>query len=143
MISTKKTIALGALLTAILLPLGAVGSAYAGSGSSSSSNAQIDLYDNGVRPAGETLTLTDSFSGCWGGCAGSFSAIVFEDKTTVTWNANSSYWHALWNVHDFNGGQIQHEGQTYNIPSSTTSGSHDFNNTGGNPYSVDVEFYYD
>ena len=142
MISTKKTIALVALLTAIVLPLGAIGYAYAGTGSSSSSNAQIDLYDNGVQQAGQDLILADSFSACWGACAGEFTAVVFGDETIVTWDANSSYWHAPWIVHSFSGGQIQHEGQTYYIPSSDTSGSKHFNNTGYSPYSVDVEFYY-
>lgn len=142
MITTKKTIALAALLTAIVLPLGLVGNAYAGSGSSSSSNAQIDLYDIDTAPTGQELILADSFSGCWGGCAGSFTAVVFDNETIVTWTANSSYWHALWNVHDFSGGKVVHEGQTYNIPSSESSGSHHFSNTGYSPFSVDVEFYY-
>ena len=142
MITTKKTFALAALLTAILLPLGTVGIAEAGNGSSSSSNAKIDLYDNGSRQAGQTLSLSDSYSGCLGANAGSFSATVYSDKTTITWDANSTYYHSCLFGHQFNGGEIKHEGQTYNIPSSDTSGSHDFNNSGSSPYSVDVEFYY-
>ena len=112
MITTKKTIALVALLTAIVLPLGTIGYAYAGTGSSSSSSAQIDLYDSGTKTPGQELILEDSFSACWGGCAGSFTAVVFDDETIVSWNVNSSYWHAPWIVHSFSGGQIVLEGQT-------------------------------
>ena len=142
MISTTKTVAIAALLTAILLPLGTVSIAEAGSGSSSSSNAKIDLYDSGSRQAGQTLSLSDSYSGCFGANAGSFSATVYSDKTVISWDANSTYWHSCFHGHQFNGGEIKHEGQTYNIPSSTPTGSHDFNHSGSNPYSVDVEFYY-
>jgi len=143
MITQRTTIVLAAIMTGILLPMGAVSIAEAGSGSSSSSHAKISLYDNGVRQAGQTLNLSDSYSGCFGGNAGSFSATVYSDKTTVSWDANSTYYHACMLGHQFAGGEIKHEGQTFNIPSSQTSGSHDFNNTGSNPYSVDVEFYYD
>ena len=143
MTSQRTTIVFAAILTAIILPMSAVGVAYAGSGSSNSNHATIDLYDNGTKPPGGTLTLSDSYSACWGGCGGSFTATVYADKTTVTWDANDTYWHSWYTVHDFSGGQIQHEGQTYNIPSNSASGSHDFNNTGMSPYSVDVEFYYD
>ncbi len=142
MITKRTTIVFAAIFTAMLLPMGTIGIAQAGNGSSSSSSAQIDLYDNGVRPAGETLTLSDSYSGCFGANAGSFTATVYSDKTTISWDANTTYKHVCLFAHDFTGGQIQHEGQTYNIPSNEPSGSKDFNNTGSNPYSVDVEFYY-
>lgn len=143
MITKRTTIVFAAIFTAMILPMGTIGIAYAGNGSSNSNSAHINLYDNGVRQAGETLTLSDSYSACWGGCGGSFTATVYSDKTTVKWDANSTYWHSWYTVHDFSGGEIKHEGQTYNIPSNSPSGSHDFNHTGASPYSVDVEFFYD
>ena len=143
MISKRTTIVFAAMLTAMLLPMGTINIAEAGSGDSSSSKAQIDLYDSGTKPAGETLTLTDSYSGCLGVNAGEFTTTVYSDKTTVSWDAKSTYWHSCLLEHQFSGGQIKHEGQTHSIPSDETSGSKDFNNTGTSPYSVDVEFYYD
>jgi len=144
MISKRTTIVFAAIFTAIILPMGTIGIAYAGNGSSNSNGAHINLYDIGTKPIGEVLELADSYSACWSMCGGSFTANVFTDmKTTVTWDANTTYRHSWNTVHDFSGGVIKHEGQTYNIPSNSPSGSHDFNHNGSSPYSVDVEFFYD
>jgi hypothetical protein len=116
-----------------------------GSGSSNGSGARIDLYDSDYRSDGTTpLYLSDSYSGCLGANAGSFSGAVYQYSTSVSWNGNLSYWDWCINPHTFDRLDVTHEGSTHYYDGESYRISNDtYNHSGGSgTYSVDINMYY-